>query len=101
MLPAPMTQGALHLMAELERYLAEITAMDAVSLQPAAGAQGELAGMLLIHGYLKKPQHGTEQDHHSRYGPWHQSGQCRPLRVSSRPVASGEAGILTPDAVAR
>ena len=53
MLPADMTQGALGLMLELERFLAEITGMDAVSLQPAAGAQGELAGMLLSHAYLK------------------------------------------------
>jgi glycine dehydrogenase subunit 2 len=35
----------------LERFLAEITGLHAVSLQPAAGAQGELAGMLLIHAY--------------------------------------------------
>jgi glycine dehydrogenase subunit 2 len=38
-------------MADLEKYLAEITGMDAVTLQPAAGAHGELTGMLLIHAY--------------------------------------------------
>ena len=51
LLPHASSQGALKLMFELERLLAEITGMDAVSLQPAAGAQGELAGMLLIHAF--------------------------------------------------
>lgn len=51
MLPIELCQGALRLMADLEKYLAEITGMDAVTLQPAAGAQGELTGMLLIHAY--------------------------------------------------
>ncbi len=44
LLPARLMQGALRLVFELERFLAEITGMDAVSVQPAAGAQGELAG---------------------------------------------------------
>jgi glycine dehydrogenase subunit 2 len=44
-------QGALRLMHELARDLAEISGMDHVSLQPAAGAQGELAGVLMIRAY--------------------------------------------------
>jgi glycine dehydrogenase subunit 2 len=51
LLPAPLSQGVLRMMAELECLLAEITGMDAVTLQPAAGAHGELAGMLLFHAY--------------------------------------------------
>jgi glycine dehydrogenase subunit 2 len=51
LLPASLSQGALRLMAELERDLAEITGLPAVTLQPAAGAQGELAGMLIVHAY--------------------------------------------------
>ena len=54
LLPESISQGALQLMHELERYLAEITGMDAVSVQPAAGAHGELAGMLIIHAYHRK-----------------------------------------------
>src|SRR6266446_5140622 len=46
-----LAQGALQLMHELARDLAEIAGMDAVSLQPAAGAQGELAGVLMIRAY--------------------------------------------------
>jgi glycine dehydrogenase subunit 2 len=54
LLPDHLSQGALRLMFELERCLAEVTGMDAVSLQPAAGAHGELAGMLLIYAYHEK-----------------------------------------------
>ena len=46
--PEDQAQGALCLLFELERALAEISGMDAVSLQPAAGAQGELTGMKLL-----------------------------------------------------
>jgi len=54
LLPPYLTQGALQLIFELEQFLAEITGLDAVSVQPAAGAQGELAGMLIIAAYHKK-----------------------------------------------
>jgi glycine dehydrogenase subunit 2 len=49
--PEAASQGALGLMYDLGRMLAEIAGMDAVSLQPAAGAQGELAGVLMIRAY--------------------------------------------------
>jgi glycine dehydrogenase subunit 2 len=49
--PAALAQGALGLMHELAGMLAEIAGMDAVSLQPAAGAQGELAGVLMIRAW--------------------------------------------------
>lgn len=51
LLPASAVQGNLTIMAELEQYLAEIGGFDAVSLQPAAGAHGELTGMLVIKAY--------------------------------------------------
>lgn len=44
-------QGALELMYRLQKELEEITGMDQVSLQPAAGAQGELVGMMMIRAY--------------------------------------------------
>ena len=46
------SQGSLQLMHELQECLKEISGMDHVSLQPAAGAQGEFAGMLMIQAYL-------------------------------------------------
>jgi glycine dehydrogenase subunit 2 len=49
--PEGMLQGALELMYRLERGLAEVCGMDRVSLQPAAGAQGELAGLMMIRAH--------------------------------------------------
>lgn len=51
--PEELTQGALELMHGLERYLSEITGMEAITLQPAAGAQGELCGLLMIAAYFR------------------------------------------------
>ena len=51
--PEGASQGSLGLIYELEGYLREISGMDRVSLQPAAGAQGELAGMLMVRAYHK------------------------------------------------
>jgi len=51
--PEGLAQGALELMFELEQYLAEVSGMDRVSLQPAAGAHGEFLGMMLIRAYLE------------------------------------------------
>jgi len=50
--PAELTQGCLKVLYDTARCLAEITGMDAVSLQPAAGAQGELSGILMIQACL-------------------------------------------------
>jgi len=49
--PADQTEGYRELTDDLERWLCEITGYDRVSLQPNAGSQGELAGLLAIHGY--------------------------------------------------
>ncbi|MDH7500296.1 MAG: aminomethyl-transferring glycine dehydrogenase subunit GcvPB, partial [candidate division NC10 bacterium] len=49
--PEDLSQGALRLMYELEHLLAEISGLDRVSLHPAAGAHGELAGMMMIRAY--------------------------------------------------
>ena len=51
--PDRLSQGALAILAELERSLAEITGLDAVTLQPAAGAHGELTGILLVRAALE------------------------------------------------
>lgn len=51
--PESLVQGALELMYELEQSLVEISGMNRVSLQPAAGAQGEMLGMMLIRAYLE------------------------------------------------
>jgi glycine dehydrogenase subunit 2 len=51
--PAEVSQGCLRILQVLEKCLLEIAGMDAATLQPVAGAQGELVGLLLIRAYLE------------------------------------------------
>ena len=100
LLPAALSQGALQLMFELERHLAEITGFDSVTLQPAAGAQGELTGMLIIHAFhrsqgrqrtkilIPDTAHGTNPASAALCG------------YAPVPVPSGPDGILLPETVA-
>ncbi len=48
-----LAQGAMEILASLERALLEITGMEAITLQPAAGAHGELTGMMLVRAMLE------------------------------------------------
>ncbi len=50
--PASLCQGSLRLMYELQGYLGEITGMEAVTLQPAAGAHGEVTALFMISRYF-------------------------------------------------
>jgi len=54
-------QGALELMWRLQEILAEVTGLDAVSLQPAAGSQGELTGLLLVRAYFASRGEGEQR----------------------------------------
>jgi glycine dehydrogenase subunit 2 len=51
--PAEQTQGALELMWGLQKFIAEIVGLPSVTLQPAAGAHGEMTGLLLIKAYFE------------------------------------------------
>jgi glycine dehydrogenase subunit 2 len=51
--PEKVSQGALRVMKTLSDCLLDITGMDAITLQPAAGAHGEMTGILLIHASLQ------------------------------------------------
>jgi glycine dehydrogenase subunit 2 len=55
-------QGALELMWNLERALAEVTGLDAVTLQPAAGSQGELLGLLLMRAFFRARDEGSRSE---------------------------------------
>ncbi len=56
--PDSTVQGAIQLCYELERYLAEIAGMARVTLQPSAGAHGELTGLMLIKAYHRSRGEG-------------------------------------------
>ncbi len=99
MLPPDLAQGTLRIMYELEQLLCEITGMDATTTQPAAGSHGELTAMLLFYAYHQKKgekrtkilipdtAHGTNPASAALCG------------YEAVPVASGEDGILSVEAV--
>ena len=73
--PEDAAQGALQLMGELGEMLAEIVGMDGVSLQPAAGAQGELTGVLMIRAFhLDREGKPAEEGARPGLRPRHESG---------------------------
>ena len=86
--PAHLAQGALELMARLEAALAEITGMDAVTLHPAAGAQGELTGLMMIRAYHQLARRAAPQGDNSGHRAWHQSRELHAGRFR------GEGGAL-------
>jgi glycine dehydrogenase subunit 2 len=99
LLPPRLSQGALELMYNLQNYLAEVTGLDAVSLQPAAGAHGELTGMLLIYAYHKDK--GAQRSKIIIPDTAHGTNPASATLCGYRsvPVKSGEKGILTAEAV--
>jgi glycine dehydrogenase subunit 2 len=100
LLPTELSQGVLQLMYELERYLAEVTGMDAVSLQPAAGAQGELTGMLIIYA-----SHASQGRKRSKILIPDTAHGTNPASAAlcgfqSIPVPSNDQGVLSPETIA-
>ena len=99
LLPAELSQGILQLMFDLGTYLGAITGLPAVTLQPAAGAQGELTGMLIFFAYHAKngrkrtkilipdTAHGTNPASAALCG------------FKAVPVKSNQNGILSPEDV--
>lgn len=98
--PEELIQGALQLMYELKGFLAEISGMDTVTLQPAAGAHGELCGMLMIAEYFKekgKPRKKViipDTAHGTNPASSHVAG----FNVVS--VKEENGGIISPEAIA-
>ena len=75
--PPEVAQGCLKILSTLQECLLEITGMDAVTLQPAAGAQGELTGLLMIRAYLASRAEPAQKGADPRFRPWDQSGNRR------------------------
>jgi glycine dehydrogenase subunit 2 len=100
MLDDELSQGALELLYNLEQYLAEITGMAATTLQPAAGAHGELAGMLVIHAYHAKQGHQRSKIIIPDTAHGTNPASATLCDYESVNIRSGPDGILTPEAVA-
>lgn len=80
--PPEFIQGSLRIMWELEQYLKELTGMDSFSLQPSAGSQAELLGLLISKSYFADRQ---------------ESGRCRVIipdtAHGSNPASASMAGF--------
>jgi glycine dehydrogenase subunit 2 len=99
--PEHLAQGTLEVMAGLSEQLAQIVGMDVVCLQPAAGAQGELTGLMMIRAYhraqgraprkvfIPDSAHGTNPASSALSG------------LEAVPFAAGSAGIVEAEALAR
>lgn len=99
--PEELSQGNLELMFELQELLAEISGLPHVTLQPAAGAHGEMTGMMMIRAYHEKrgnarskviipdTAHGTNPA---------TSALCGYKVV---PVKSNERGVIDPQEIER
>jgi glycine dehydrogenase subunit 2 len=97
--PENLSQGALQVLYNLEGCLTEITGMDRATLQPAAGAQGELTAMMILRSYFSHAKrsrskvlipdtaHGTNPASVSMCG------------FKAIPVKSNKDGIIDRDAV--
>jgi len=99
--PESMVQGALGLMAALEDELAEIVGMDAVTLQPSAGAQGELTGLMMIRAHHqdhgRSPRRVLIPDSAHGTNP----ASCTLNGLVAVPFPTGEDGTIHAESVAR
>lgn len=90
-------QGALELMHRLENALSEICGMDHTTLQPAAGAQGELTGLMMIRAYHeskgRNPKHVLIPVTAHGTNP----ASCALSGLSVVPFEAGENGIVDPE----
>ena len=110
--PVHTVQGCLEVIQLAEKYLTEITGMDRMTLQPAAGAHGEFVGLLLMKAYHQKRQdakrtkiivpdsaHGTNPASVSMSGfsvvsiPWGEDG-CVDLEQLKAVIGDDVAGLM-------
>ena len=100
MTPTSCAQGALELMYRLERALAEICGMDHVSLHPAAGAQGELTGLMMVRAYHRSQGRSPKKVliPHTAHGT--NPASCSLNGLKAVPFPAGDNGIVDPAALA-
>jgi glycine dehydrogenase subunit 2 len=101
LMPAQLCQGALKMMFELAQYLAEINGMDAATLQPAAGAHGELTALLMMHAFHKAQGKGRSKIIVPDTAHGTNPASAALCGYGPVPVASNEQGILSVEAVAQ
>jgi glycine dehydrogenase subunit 2 len=98
--PEHLIQGALELMWRLERMLAEICGMDRVTLQPAAGAQGELTGLMMIRAFHQAQGRSPKKVLVPVTAHGTNPASCALNGFHTVPFPAGDDGVVHPEAVA-
>jgi glycine dehydrogenase subunit 2 len=94
--PDHLAQGALELMVRLSTILAEIVGLDGVNLQPAAGAQGELTGLMMMRAYFKKQGRSPRKVFIPDSAHGTNPASCALNGFEAVPFASGSRGVVEP-----
>ncbi len=97
--PDELNQGALQLIHEMEWLLAELSGMDAVTLHPAAGAHGELAGMLMIAAYFREMGNPRKKIIIPDTAHGTNPASCMLAGFSVILVRSDDNGVITPESI--
>ncbi len=92
--PERMMQGALELMYRLERGLAEVCGMDRVTLHPAAGAQGELTGLMMIRAWHEKQGRSPRKVLIPQTAHGTNPASCALNGLSAVPFPAGSDGVV-------
>jgi glycine dehydrogenase subunit 2 len=98
--PEATMQGALELMARLEILLAEIVGMDHVCLQPAAGAQGELTGLMMIRAYHQERGRSPKKVLIPDTAHGTNPASCTLNGLTAVPFPGGPDGVVHPEQIA-
>lgn len=99
--PPHLAQGALQLMVSLQELLAEIVGLDGVSLQPAAGAQGELTGLMMIRAYHQAQGRSPRKMFIPDSAHGTNPASCALNGFEAVPFPAGERGIVEVETFAR
>jgi glycine dehydrogenase subunit 2 len=99
LMPAGLVQGALEVMVRLERLLAEIVGLDGVSLQPAAGALGELTGLMMIRAYHRSRGRSPRKVFIPDSAHGTNPASCALNGFDAVPFPSGSAGVAEPESL--
>ena len=98
--PDALVQGALELMWRLEQGLAEVCGMDRVSLHPAAGAQGEFCGLMMIQAYHREQGRSPSKVLIPDTAHGTNPASCTLNGLKAVPFPAGKQGIVVPEELA-
>jgi glycine dehydrogenase subunit 2 len=99
LMPESQVQGALEVMVRLQALLAEIVGMDGVCLQPAAGAQGELTGLMMIRAYHRSRGRSPRKVFIPDSAHGTNPASCALNGFDAISFPSGGAGVAEPEAL--